>query len=399
MALADDLRGYPAAEEPDYEPGASVEFDGGRGVIDTGAIRGDVPRDFTPIFRDCLISAGHDPDKVRIGRMLKESHWQQRARKRVWSDQHNAYIQHHEFETVWLHCFKFETILEDAPPATDLDALVRNAQGWPRPGGGAHWFVFQAGDQQLGKRSRDGSTEEIVDRYVASVEAAKREFHALSRHGIAGIQISMPGDCIEGNQSQKGQNLWLTKETVTEQTRILRRLMMYTVEQFAPLVDQVYLDVVGGNHDDAQRIQNTYPGNNWATESAIAVADALKLNSRTFGHVEVRVPEQWSGFMTVPVGDSIVTVIHGHQWTRSTGPMKWLSEQAVNHQPAGGTQIVQHGHWHELQIRSNAYKIAIGSPTYDAGSDWYRNMHGGTSLRGGLVYLLRGGALSRMTLV
>ncbi len=119
----------------------------------------------------------------------------------------------------------------------------------------------------------------------------------------------MPGDCVEGNQSQGGRNLWQTQETITEQTRILRRLMMHTVEAFAPLVDQVMLDTVNGNHDEAQRQQNTYPGDGWATEAATAVADALTLNPTSFGHVTVRVPEKWSGSMTVPVGDTVVTMV------------------------------------------------------------------------------------------
>lgn len=398
MALADDLRDYPAADEPDYEPGASVEFDGGRGVLDTGPIRGEVPRDFTPIFRECLLAAGHDPDKVRIGRQLKESHWQQRARKLEWSDKYQTNVKCSEFETVWLHSFKFETILEDAPPLTDLEALVSRAQQRPPYTQGAYWAVFQAGDQQLGKRSAGGSTDEIVERYLSSVENAAREIRQLKRFGVEGIQISMPGDCIEGTVSQGGKNLWLTAETAPEQTRILRRLMYHTVEAFAPLANRIYLDVVNGNHDQAQRMQNTLPGDGWATECAIAVDDQLKIKPESFGHVEVRVPDQWRGCMTVPVGDTIVTVVHGHQWRRDKS-MDWWAGQALGMHSPGGAQVLQHGHWHEYKLSSTADRIAIGSPTFDCGSDWYQETRGGTSRRGGLVYLLRAGDVSRLTVV
>lgn len=396
MSLADRLQ-YPAAEETPFAP-SRVEFDGGRGYVEA-IVEGTKPRDISPILRDCLISAGHDPDKVRIGAKLKESHWQQRARKRVWSDQHRAYIQHHEFETVWLHCYKFETFLDDAP-ADDLDALVRAARNLRPPYvQGGYWVVFQAGDQQLGKQSSGGGTEQIVNRYLGSVEAAVREIKQLKRFGIEGIQISMPGDCIEGGVSQNGKNLGtLTAETVPEQTRILRRLMFETVQTFAPLANQVYLDAVNGNHDQAQRQINTYPGDGWATECAIAVDERLRDNPASFGHVTVRVPDKWRGCMTVPVGDTIVTVVHGHQWRRNGG-MKWWAEQALGMLPAGAAQVMQHGHTHTWEVETTADRTRVESPTFDCGSDWYQETHGGTSRRGGLVYLLRSGEVSRMTLV
>lgn len=385
MSLADELGAYPAAQEPQYTP--RVEFNGGTGTLDTGVIRGPVPEDFSPIFREMLEAAGHDPDTVEIGRKLKESHWQQRSLSRDTG----------EYETVYLHAFKFETML-GTPACTDIEAVCSRAKFQPAAGSGASWFVFQAGDQQIGKRSRDGSTEEIIERYVDSVEIAKEEFKSLKRIGIEGIQICIPGDCLEGNQSQGGKNMWLTQETITEQNRIMRRLMMHTVEAFAPLVDKVYLDVVNGNHDEASRQLNFYPGDGWATECATTISDILKGNPKSYGHIEVRVPDKWSGCMTVPVGNTIVTVVHGHQW-RVKKAFDWWAGQAVNNHPAAGSRVLQHGHWHQWTIESNAERTVIGSPTYDMGSDWLREKSGATARRGGLIYLLNAGDVSRMSIV
>jgi len=382
MSLADDLAAEYTADEPDHHR-PRIEFDGGRGTFDTGVIKGTIPEDFSTIFRSCLESAGYDPDKVRLGKPLKESHWQQRGRD--------------DEEPIWLHAFKFEA-LQDMSSVLDLESIVKASQERPETGKPGHWFVFQAADTQIGKRSRDGSTKEIVESYCASVEEAKKYFKRMSWAGIEGIQISVPGDCIEGVVSQNGKNLWLTQESITEQVRILRRLLMFSVESFAPLVDRVYLDVVGGNHDEAQRELNYYPGNNWATESAIAVGDALKMNTLAYGHVQVRIPEKWSGMMTVPVGDSVVTIAHGHQW-RKNGAMQWWADQAVNMQPAGASQILQHGHWHQFQLGSNKHRTVIGSPTFDMGSDWLRNKCGATAKQGALAYLLSGGEISYLSLV
>ncbi len=391
MALADDYDNYPAAEEAPWTP--RVEFDGTSGYVQTGPV--PTTTDLPTVIRGILGEIGYDLDTLHIGRTLRASHWQQSRGLRDAQGHKTG-----ESETTWLHACKVEILVGPHLPATDIEAIVANTRKKTPPVGTAgHWFVFQAADQQIGKRSRDGSTEQIVERYIESVEAAKVEFKRLKKLGIEGIQICMPGDCIEGNQSQSGRNVWLTQETVPEQTRIMRRLMFYTVETLAPLVDQVYLDVVGGNHDDADRRQNSYPGNNWATETAIAVSDAMKLNEAAYGHVTVRVPEKWSHHMTVPVGDTICCIAHGHKWKRAERVFVWWAEQAVNCEPPGAAQILQHGHYHCWQIRQSATKTSIGAPTYDMGSDWYRDVHGETGRRGGLVYLLQSGDVSQMSLL
>ena len=292
--------------------------------------------------------------------------------------------------------------LEAKPEPTSLEPIIEQVKAVhftkPENAGGAHWFVFQAGDMQLGKRSRDGGTEEIVARYVDSVQNAVDEYQNLKRHGIAGIQVAFAGDCIEGIVSQGGKNTWLTQETITEQTRILRRLMLQTVEAFAPLTDHLLVDTVNGNHDESQRAYNTYPGDGWATECAIAVADALEMNPSAYGHVEVRVPDKWSGSLTAPVGDTLVTLAHGHQWSRGKG-MGWLKDQDFGRQVARGTQVLQHGHIHTWELETTRDVVRVASPTYDCGSDWFREIRGGDAKRGGLAYLLKSGEVSRMSLV
>lgn len=385
MSLEDrlnELSDYPKANEVTYAP--RTEFDGVQGTLQTGPLK-EPPTNHAELLKQF----GYDPAEVKIVGQPRVSRWQQRSRIRGTND----------YEEVWLAAYKFTIAAVSAPvKATDLEGIAKRAKKAPQPGSGAHWMVFQAGDLQIGKRASGGSTEAIVERYFQSLEAAAAEFKASKRLGLEGIQICMPGDCLEGNQSQGGRNLWQTQETITEQTRILRRLMMAAVETFAPLIDQVYLDVVNGNHDEAQRTQNTYPGDGWATECASSVADALTLNPTSYGHVTVRVPDKWHGSMTVPVGDTVVTVIHGHQF-RVGQAMKWWSEQALHHQPAGAAHVLQHGHYHSWQVESTEHRTRIQSSTFDGGSDWYRDQHGATNRRGALVYLLNGGAVSRMSLV
>jgi len=407
VSLADDinnlnLSAYPKAVEAQYRP--SVEFDGSSAIIATGTVYQDP--DQPPEYAELLRKFGRDPERFRLAEILYEKHWEVPYRpyvrgedgEPIFSPGGTPLVEEQQFR--WAASYKVR--VEEITPASspDFEAIVLRARAWPpAPTTGPHWLVFQAGDLQLGKVSRDGSTDEIVARYAQAVDAAAAEFKRLRCHGIEGIQISMPGDCLEGNQSQKGKNQRITELVITDQVLMFKRLLVHTVETLAPLANQVFLDVVNGNHDEAERDLNTWPGNGWATAAATLVDDDLKANPIPYRHVQVRVPDKWSGNMTVPVGDTVVTVVHGHQWSRAVGPMKWWADQAVNNQPAGAAQLLQFGHWHEFQTRSNAHRMAIGSPTFDCGSDWYREKTGATSKRGGLVYLLRSGEVSRLTLV
>lgn len=385
-ALADEFGKQPTAEEAEYRPAFQFDNSTGTGTISTGPM--PIEQDFD--FEQMMRLFKKDPALYEMTVPPSETIWEQRARNR----------ETNEFETTLLHAWKNARFQRKvSASAVDFEAILLNAQNRPPYVQGSYWAVFQAGDLQLGKKSAAGSTPQIIERYLSALDNACREIRSLKRLGVEGIQISMPGDCIEGTVSQDGKNNgWLTAETAPEQTRILRRLMYHTVETFAPLANRVYLDVVNGNHDQSQRQLNSWPGDGWATEQAIEVSDRIKDKPEAFSHVEVRVPDKWRGCMTVPVGDTVVTVVHGHQWRRDKA-MHWWSEQALGNHPAAGSQILQAGHWHEYQIRTTADRTYMGSPTFDCGSDWYQEAHGGTSIRGGLVYLLKSGKVSRVSIV
>lgn len=387
-----ELSAYPAADEAEFVPRTEFDYSAGGGFIQTGPLTA-TPADYDTLLREF----GYNPDEVTIVGHPKVSRWQQRARIRGTAD----------YETTWLSAYRFVIApRESATAPADLEDIIKRVKKTPKAGTGPHVFVFQASDLQCGKVGKtpngEASTPLIAECYLHSVEAAVDEFKALKRLGIEAIQISMPGDLVEGSQSQRGKNMgFLTEISVPEQTRVLRRLMMATVEAFAPLVDRVYLSVVGGNHDDSDRALNSWAGANWATETATTIADSLTMNPAAFRHVTVQVPDRWQGHMTIPVGEdnpTIVTLAHGHQWRRGRG-MDWWAGQAHGGHPAGASQVLQCGHYHGWHLESSATKTLIQSPTFDLGSAWYEESTGATSRRGGLVYLLNGGEVTRMSVV
>lgn len=380
MSLADDLARQPTAAEAEHRP--RTEFDGTAGYVQTGPLP-EPPASHAELLRQF----GYDPDEVEIVGAPRISRWQ-------------------TYDERWLAAYRFR-IAPRSATADGADELIARIDAWtahqPINAAGPHVFNFQASDLQIAK-SDNGGTDAIVEKFLESVDRAVAEHRALASRGIAGVHILFPGDCIEGNQSQDGRNWWRTEHPVTTQTRILRRLMLHTVEQFAPLTDQLWLSVVNGNHDEAQRFQTTNPGDGWATECAISVSDALKMNPGAFGHVTVEVPQPEQGFMTVARGDTVFTIAHGHQWkgggtAKGSHAFTWWADQSFHQQNPAGAHILAHGHYHTWAVETAKTRTRICSPTFDGGSNYYRDLTGAEAKRGGLVYLTRAGEVSAMSLV
>lgn len=292
--------------------------------------------------------------------------------------------------------FFYRFAIEPITNVRNIEELLKHIQKKPAPrstNDSPTVFTFAAGDLQLGKCDGDG-TKGIIDTYNASVQAAVKLWR---KAGKPRVQIAFAGDCIEGNVSQNGRNMWRTELTVTEQVRVFRRLILHTIDAFieAPTVE---IDVVNGNHDQVQRFQETRADDGHATEAAIAVADAMQLNHDRYGHCRVYVPERDSDHITRTVGATVMTIAHGHQWRRGQA-MQWLAGQALNMQPAAETQILLHGHEHEFGVRSRATRLILCTPALESESTWWKHKTGDQGKRGCIAFLHTAGTLEGLHLV
>ncbi len=101
--------------------------------------------------------------------------------------------------------------------------------------------------------------------------------------------------------------------TITKQVDLFGVLLYEAIRGYVDLTDELIVSIVNSSHDQAQRSQNTNPGDGWATKAAHSVRRGHKLNPVAFGHVTVNTPDPELGYMTVAVGDTVVTIAHGHQ--------------------------------------------------------------------------------------
>lgn len=255
-------------------------------------------------------------------------------------------------------------------------------------------FVFALGDSQLGKPDGDG-TDGIIRAWTQSLATARTAWVAERRPSVL---IAGLGDHLEGNQSQGGRNFYRSELTITEQLRLFRRMLLRTIDTFIE-APHITVGVVNGNHDDVQRFQTTDASDGHATESTIAVGEAMALNPTRYGHVSIYVPGKDEDHLVLEVNGTNFVLIHGHQWARGKA-MEWWEKQTFNNQPAGAGHILLHGHEHEFQISSRRDRLIICTPALESESTWFKQKQGAVGRRGALTFTTKpAGQFDRLAIV
>ena len=255
-------------------------------------------------------------------------------------------------------------------------------------------FVFAMGDSQLGKPDGDG-TEGIIRAWSQSLATARTEW---TRAGRPAVLIAGLGDHLEGNQSQGGRNFYRSDLTVSEQLRLFRRMLLKTIDTFIE-APRITVGIVNGNHDDIQRFQTTDASDGHATESAIAVAEAMDCNPDRYGHVKLFVPGKDQDHLVIEANGTNFVLIHGHQFARGKA-MEWWEKQTFNNQPSSVGHILIHGHEHEFQISSRRDRLVITTPALESESTWFKHKQGALGRRGVLIFTTKAaGQFERMAIV
>jgi predicted phosphodiesterase len=256
-------------------------------------------------------------------------------------------------------------------------------------------FVFAMGDSQLGKPDGPDGTAGVITAWTQSLTTARTEW---IKSGKPVVLIAGLGDHLEGNQSQNGRNFYRSDLTVSEQLRVFRRMLLRTIDTFIE-APSIIVGIVNGNHDDIQRFQTTDASDGHATESTIAVAEAMALNPERYGHVNVFVPGKDQDHLVIEANGTNFVLIHGHQFSRGKA-MEWWEKQTFNNHPAGAADILIHGHEHEFQISSRRDRLVICTPALESESTWFKQKQGAVGRRGALMFITKpAGQFERMAIV
>jgi predicted phosphodiesterase len=295
--------------------------------------------------------------------------------------------------------YTFRVIPTISRPQGRLDELIKLTKGKAPKRGEQKTdevFVFALGDSQLGKPDgTDGGTEGVIRAWTQSLTTARTEW---IRAGKPMVLIAGLGDHLEGNQSQGGRNFYRSDLTVSEQLRLFRRMLLKTIDTFIE-APRITVGIVNGNHDDIQRFQSTDASDGHATESAIAVAEAMDCNPDRYGHVKQYVPGKDQDHLVIEANGTNFVLIHGHQFSRGKA-MEWWEKQTFNNQPSAAGDILIHGHEHEFQISSRRDRLIICTPALEAESTWFKQKQGAVGRRGALMFITKPkGQFDRMAIV
>ena len=383
MSLTELLATNEAKELADVQRQAPAGWQAGRELIGdrgTGITRGMAP-EMPADHRTMLTDAGFNPEEYVI---VGDVH------HREWDAQTKTGIQR-----LVSRRFNVRAIQSQSTDIKELLALVRRRkakvqQDVGQSDGGT--FVFAQGDYQLGKIDGDG-TEGTVDRIVRSIDQAAAEYKALRKtRRLPFVHTPWLGDCIEGFQSQGGKNAWRTELTLTEQLRLTRRLMLYTIDAFAPLADRVTAVSVPGNHDEAMRIPvATRFDDSFAVDALIAVQEAMHLNPAAYGHVETIVPRQDELTVTMDVNGTVITHLHGHQFRPGKHWDWWKGQSFDLKSEAHQAQIMLYAHGHHFTIDTKGARTAIMTPPQESKSQWWVNKTGELGAPGAQIFTMEKG--------
>ena len=304
---------------------------------------------------------------------------------------------------VYRYRFKVEPA---GPSSADIEELIRLTQAAPAVKWVGDWqgdgaYVVAIWDTQFGKVDGDG-LEGTIARVIASTEAAAERLVQLqdAGHFPETVYICWLGDCIEGFVSQGGGNAWRTPTTLTEQVRIVRRLMLHQIDTFRELAPNVVLLSIPGNHDEAVRFgkQTTRYDDSWAVEAAVSVSDAMEINPAVYGNCSVKVPGRDELTLTIDMAGTIVGLAHGHQM-RAGKAHEWWAGQAHGLQPIGEAVLLLTAHFHHLVVERPGAKTWVQIPAMEAESTWWRHLKGQVAPHGIVTMLVGGGGWSDLQVV
>ncbi len=252
-------------------------------------------------------------------------------------------------------------------------------------------YVVALGDTQAGKL--ESPTEELIGRLLDYMHKAVEPLHGRK---VEHIHLAWLGDACEGMNSQGGSLRWRTTLTMTEQVRLIRRLMLKQIEILAPYAERLTVVSVGGNHDEGySRDLKTREDDSWAVEALNMVADALEFNP-AFSHVECYVPGPDEQGVVMDVAGTVIAHVHGHK-IKPGKWREWWAGQALGRQAYGEADLLLQGHMHHWQVSEDGDRKWICVPAMESGSTWWRDSTGTWGSPGILTFKTKDGRIRDMT--
>ena len=276
-------------------------------------------------------------------------------------------------------------IVERPERSFDVERLLEDMYLDPEDiptGRGQVWRTVQIGDTHIGKGALDGGgSDQIIQQWKRSVTAA------LDCQPRAGIHLAFLGDLIEGQVSQGGANIAGCDLTLTEQLRVARHLVLWTIQQALEAAPRVIVSATPGNHGETTRVQNRPLTDSYDIDIVNAVQQAIGMTELD-DFVEFYYPREGDGHVTYQVGDTTFTCAHGHKFGgKMNSAKRWWADMTVHGREPGAAQILLAGHFHSMEIANyTENRWIMFGPSLEQESNWLAQKNGASSRSGVLVF-------------
>jgi hypothetical protein len=361
-----DLTPPLPAPPKQYQQHAEYDAATGKGKGATGPVRAIISDE-----RQLLECAGFDPDVFRIVGTISQ-----------WTKTH------HDREDTYSFFFQTERIT--AEEDIDLPALYAEARRKPRnPIRGtadSRVTVVALSDVQAGKVDHRGGTPELVDRLEGM--RTRLAAHLKTRKPSATV-LAEVGDLFEGFES--GGNPMFTNDLSLVQQMDLAATEVFRFVEVMQRHGRVDVVAVSSNHTAWRRGKQQLgrPGDDlglFVHRQVQRVADTAGIDAHwTF-------PDMYDESVSIDVLGTKVGVVHGNQFSPGQA-VTWWQKQQHGGMPTAAADILLTGHYHHLTVmpsgrnpNSGRSKWWLQAPTTDNGSSWFRNLGGGDSDAGLLVF-------------
>lgn len=256
-------------------------------------------------------------------------------------------------------------------------------------------FIVCLADLQMGKDDGDG-VEGTIQRFKEAIPAITKRIKDLRRAGrnLGTLYLFGMGDLIENCDGFYAQQTFRVKLNRRDQVKVVRRLVVEALVEWAPLFPKVVVSAVGGNHGENRKDGKSYT--DFADNDDVAifeqVEEILAMNPDTYGHVRFKLPNNELS-LTFDIYGTLYAITHGQVAGKGGGSSssqqqklhRWWRDQAHGMQPAGDAQVLLTAHYHHFSVLNPGRKTLIQCPALEGGSEWFKDMTGTQSYPGVLT--------------
>ncbi len=203
------------------------------------------------------------------------------------------------------------------------------------------------------------------------------------------------GDMVEGcgNQHYPMQDWNVAAGGLNgrrDQVKLVRRLLVDLITEWARHVDRVVVGSVPGNHAENRRGGKAFTTFDDNDDLAVVeqVGEVLAANPDAYSHVRTVLPDGDMA-LVLDVAGTICAFAHGHQARKGATPqqklLNWWKDKAHACHPVGDASVLCTGHFHHAQLHEDGPKTWMQCPAL-AQSRWWEEGGGPSTAIGTLTF-------------